>query len=185
MSIIQEALKKAQGQTKEAAGGERSAPKERPPAAETIFGKTPVAKTRKPYPKDGLKPMVIFLGLLIAAIIFLIGLSISNSRNAGKALAAKKASSTQEVQYKPIAKVEAKPKETAVSEVNTLVKTADAECPDLVLNGIMYLEIGPRAIINDSIVEEGDTVKGARVTRINRKSVVLEYDNVEITLNLK
>jgi type II secretory pathway component PulC len=123
--------------------------------------------------------------LILAAAIFFIILSVSNSRNAGKALTAKTAVSTQEVQYKPIPRIETKSKETAVSEVRTVVKAPGAQYPELVLNGIMYLEIGPCAIINDAIVEEGDIVKGARVTKINKKSVVLEYNNVEITLSLK
>ena len=185
MSIIQEALKKAQGQSKDTPSRETPAQKEKPLASKSIFDKTVVAKTRKAYLKDNFKPIAIFLSLLIAAVIFLIGTSISKSNNAGKALAAKTAVSTQEVQYKPMPKIETKPKETTVSEIQTVLKVANAQYPDLVLNGIMYLEIGPRAIINDAIVEEGDTVKGARVTKINKKSVVLEYNNVEITLNLK
>lgn len=185
MSIIQEALKKAQGQSKDAPGRETPAQKEKPPASKSIFDKTVVAKTRKLYPKDNFRLIAVSASLLLAAAIFFVSLSVSNSRNAGKALAAKTILSTQEVQYKPMPKIETKPKETTVSEVQTVVKVANAQYPDLVLNGIMYLEIGPRAIINDAIVEEGDTVKGARVTKINKKNVVLEYNNVEITLNLK
>ena len=60
-----------------------------------------------------------------------------------------------------------------------------AEPPDLALNGIMHLETGPRAIINNAIVSEGDMVNGAIVRSINKKSVILTYNNVEITLNLK
>jgi hypothetical protein len=49
----------------------------------------------------------------------------------------------------------------------------------------MYLPSHPQAIINNSVVTEGDTVSGAVVKRISRNSVVLEYDKLEITLNLK
>ena len=55
----------------------------------------------------------------------------------------------------------------------------------LVLNGIMYLDEGPRAIINNSIVTEGDNIDGAVVRKINRKSVVLSSGGSEFTLNLK
>lgn len=60
-----------------------------------------------------------------------------------------------------------------------------SEPPDLVLNGIMYLETGPRAIINNNIVQEGDMIGGATIVLINKNSVILRYNNVEITLNLK
>lgn len=57
--------------------------------------------------------------------------------------------------------------------------------PELVLNGIMYLDGGPRAIINGSMVEAGDMVSGAKVTSITRDTVVLSYNSGEITLKLK
>ena len=67
-------------------------------------------------------------------------------------------------------------------EPNSVVR---AEPPDLALNGIMYLETGPRAIINNKIVQEGDMVGGATVVLINKNSAILKYNDVEITLSLK
>lgn len=63
------------------------------------------------------------------------------------------------------------------------VKRSGAEA--LVLNGIMYLDDGPRAIINNSIVTEGESVEGAVVKRINRKSVILSSGGSEFTIDLK
>ena len=56
--------------------------------------------------------------------------------------------------------------------------------PNLALNGIMYLAERPQAIINDSVVMVGDTVGGAKVTRITNSSVLLNYNDADITLTL-
>ncbi|MFA5143119.1 MAG: hypothetical protein WC522_02960 [Candidatus Omnitrophota bacterium] len=53
------------------------------------------------------------------------------------------------------------------------------------LAGIMHLEDGPRAIINNLRVAEGDYVNDAVVTSITDDSVVLKRRNSEITLHLK
>jgi hypothetical protein len=93
----------------------------------------------------------------------------------------------QEVSYKPIVKNEISSTGAAVSQsqpISSIGIPRVLRGPDLTLNGIMYLEEGPRAIINNFIVEIGDFVSGAKVTRINRQSVILEYENVEITLSL-
>lgn len=67
-------------------------------------------------------------------------------------------------------------------QANTVViKNTD---PEFIFSGVMFLEDGPRAIINGSVLEEGDTIGGARVERIEREKVFLKYKNEEITLNL-
>lgn len=63
--------------------------------------------------------------------------------------------------------------------------TAFVHAPDLELNGIMYLQERPRAIINGNIVGIGESVNGARIDAINSNNVLLNYDNLEITLKLK
>jgi len=57
--------------------------------------------------------------------------------------------------------------------------------PDFVLNGIMILGAGPEAIINNSVVEEGDKIGDAQVETIDDSSVVLKYKGKKITLKLK
>jgi hypothetical protein len=62
---------------------------------------------------------------------------------------------------------------------------AVSDGPDFVLNGVMSLEGEPRAIINNAMVELGDEVDGARVVKIEKRSVLLRKGETEITLNLK
>ena len=57
--------------------------------------------------------------------------------------------------------------------------------PQFILNGIMYLNDGPQAIINNSTVSEGEMTGGAKVMRINKNNVVLNFNDLEITLSLK
>ncbi len=61
--------------------------------------------------------------------------------------------------------------------------------PNLVLNGIMYIEEKPKAIINGTVVREGDVISGATVTSITPDNVLLKYNNndnkVEVALKLK
>ena len=52
------------------------------------------------------------------------------------------------------------------------------------LNGIMYLEEGPQAIINGAVVKEGDVVNGAAVMKINRNNVLMKFKDAEIVLRL-
>ena len=66
-----------------------------------------------------------------------------------------------------------------------LSSAAFVNAPDLELNGIMYLQDRPRAIINGNMVEVGESVSGAKVDAINRNSVLLNYNDLEITLKLK
>jgi hypothetical protein len=63
-----------------------------------------------------------------------------------------------------------------------VVKTPD---PVFILSGIMFLEDGPRAIINGSVVEKGDVVGGASVESVERERVLLRYKDENITLHLK
>ena len=76
------------------------------------------------------------------------------------------------VEEKPAPKVEVK-------------KQPALQPPQLVLNGIMYIVGSPRAIINGSTVTEGDSVSGAVVKKIHRESVVLDFNETEITIGLK
>lgn len=55
---------------------------------------------------------------------------------------------------------------------------------NLVLNGIMYLEGGPRAIINNSVVSEGDNIGRASVLKIDRKSVTLKIGKEKLSLKI-
>ena len=65
------------------------------------------------------------------------------------------------------------------------IRIAGPEMPMFDLNGIMFLENGPKAIINNVVVEEGDVISGALVAEIHSQNVLLKFDDSEITLKLK
>jgi hypothetical protein len=184
MSIIQEALKKAQTTYTEKTV--KAAPPRRPDVAvEPAAQKSRRAAT----PLTKLMPGMILL-ILIAGF----GLNSFFSRDPAGAL---KNGSRQNVSYKPVVK-DAALKDS--SDAGIGIRTEDiaspmkraispraafVHAPDLELNGIMYLEEKPRAIINGNMVEVGESVSGAKIDAITRNSVLLNYNDLEITLKLK
>ena len=56
---------------------------------------------------------------------------------------------------------------------------------EFILSGIMHLEDGPRAIINNMRVSKGDDIDGAKVVSITDEAVVLKKQDSEIKLRLK
>lgn len=48
----------------------------------------------------------------------------------------------------------------------------------LKLNGILYIESRPQALINADVYHEGQIVKGARIRRIERDHVVFEFEGL-------
>ncbi|UCG62050.1 MAG: hypothetical protein JSV52_01795 [Candidatus Zixiibacteriota bacterium] len=58
------------------------------------------------------------------------------------------------------------------------------EKPKWQLSGILYNSQAPVAIINNKPVKAGDTINSARVLRIDRKSVMLEYNGSKMTLTV-
>ena len=57
--------------------------------------------------------------------------------------------------------------------------------PVFILNGIMYLESKPQAIINGYMLEEGDSLNGATVVVIDKDYVLLNLKDDKVRLNLK
>lgn len=57
--------------------------------------------------------------------------------------------------------------------------------PMLNLNGIVYDEERPYAIINNKVLLRGDTIEGATLIEINRDNVKFMFDGKEIVLNAK
>jgi hypothetical protein len=187
MSIIQEALRKAQGRHAE---NKKGAPP--PEAGAPLAASKEVLKPAEQVPSHAAAHRARIFLSVIAAVLFAVVLK-QTLFDKGPSPALKEGRpSYQEVKYKNIEPE----KETGKMEESVTEKAAAAfpkpehfglkpAAPDLVLNGIMYLPSHPQAIINNSVVTEGDTVSGAVVKRISRNSVVLEYDKLEITLNLK
>lgn len=199
MSIIQEALKKVQSNSrKDRIPGENNFEKS------TIHPRYEALKKRTNKNTEGLSffrkkmtfrsiapflALIFFASLLAAAYISISG--IHRSGNAKNNIAKDESpspASYQEVTYRPIQTEKDSIGAAGAPydrSAESLTIVTGMKYPEFILNGIMYIEGGPRAIINNSIVEEGDAVSGANIKRIDRKSVVLEYNGVEIVLNLK
>ena len=70
------------------------------------------------------------------------------------------------------------------AEQSAAPKTAPADLPKLVLQGITYAKDGSEAMINNLTVREGDDIEGARVVAIESRRVRLDFNGHEITLRL-
>jgi len=184
VSIIQEALKKAQTKyTKEvvkAASVQKNAS-----GADLLPQKPPHAAI--PFAK--LVPGVVLL-------IFIIGFGLNSFLSKGPGEAGK-SRPRQDVSYRPAVKNAAlndRPDaglDIHAGDIASPIKNAISsgaafvQAPNLELNGIMYLQDRPRAIINGNMLEVGEFVSGARVNTITKNSVLLNYNDLEITLKLK
>ena len=178
MSIIQEALKKAQD-TQEA-----PPPLSQPQPAVT---ETAPFRAEPPAPSKAVfKPVMI--AAFAAALIITAGFGAHFFSSIKKSFPAKTnppdTAIQQQVTYKPAATPVPEPK-GPLAPIQKMADLKSAVPPKLILNGIMYIETGPRAIINGNTVEVGDSVSGAEVRRINRDNVVLTFNDAEITIDLK
>jgi len=59
-----------------------------------------------------------------------------------------------------------------------------AERPSWTLNGILYSDTSPAAVINHVIVSTGDKINGAEVVAIYRDRVILDWNGQSQTLQL-
>lgn len=185
MSIIQEALHRAEMDVKAPeAHSDGAQAKKTPPAPPSPRPEVKKIKKKIALNKTILTSLVLVA--LMAFALFSLKQPLSLSKKSRNKVPDPEA--TQDVTYRPIIKTDA----NIFADIGSQSQAAPAaslkditDHPGLTLNGIMYIEEGPRAIINNSIVDVGDLVSGAKVTKINPKNVVLEYNDVEITLNLK
>lgn len=209
MSIIQEALKKAQGEIGDTDGSTVPARQSRvSDAAGALDVKNAQPSLRKPTVervaishKHDPKAVAILLVVLIA-----IAYMAASQLFGHKKVVAKSSMPVQSPMPAGLAVAVTSPDSAAISTDSGIagaksVKFEDVALipsiifqkpeekklayPDFALNGIMYVEGAPRAIVNNSMVEVGDTVDGAKVLRIEKRSVVLQHSGSEITLSLK
>ena len=203
MSIIQEALKKVQVETHGEQSPKKDLQKEFSNSVaflEKGLEKSP-SETRltRPLPKINLLAVLV---ALIAIVLFFTftarhipgGKKVYKKQGMNQPTAK---TATQESLARPAQKAE--PPQTAVpvvpkpdykliepaQQITDIIARTRLQQSDFILNGIMYLEAGPRAIINNNIVEEGDVVKGATVAKIDKKSVLLRTGDSEIILELR
>lgn len=200
MSIIQEALKKAQGGTGKAPGtaktseavcvqGKQAAGSvEGPDRPAAVGPKTPVSDHDR-------KAVVWLVAILVIVAFFAAGqflpkraAGISKSPDAEVAVNSKAASASEATTGKSDTDVKRSGTDDFPALPSIVFKQPEEKAapgPEFALNGIMYLEGSPRAIINDSMVGIGDVVSGAKVIKIEKRYVVLQYRGSEISLDLK
>lgn len=183
MSIIQEALKKAQ-----TTYTEETVKTALPRRADTDAVSAAQKKRRAAIPF--IKPVSAAVLLILIAGF---GLNLFFSQNSAKTA---KDRSHQNVSYRPVAKDAASENpsdaglgirvEDITSPIKRVISSGAAlvSAPDFQLNGIMYIQDSPRAIINGNMVKVGGSISGARITAINKNSVLLNYNDMEITLEL-
>lgn len=202
MSIIQEALKKAQGTYARSTDQPQSGAVAKGPAADKILSDANPAAASDSLPQKlrhavAAKPMFI-PSVIVLTIIAGFGLKVfladtSSARKAVPAVSQREASrktsdnpAGASIQEGPGAAAKAGTTGT-IASIKSSIPAAfvSSQAPNLTLNGIMYLRESPRAIINGSMVEEGDSVSGAKIIAINSDNVTLDYNNAEIILKLK
>lgn len=181
MSIIQDALKKAQVDYLEKKKPER---RESPrygmaaPKADIRAKIRPVRKTKRSIT---ILSIFIVSMLIVSALglrIFLIYKgNLKKEKNITKPLLSKEASAA------PLAEIIA-PVSFVKPKIEPVAPAAPPP-PIFILNGIMYLEAKPQAIINGYILEEGDAINGATVMVIDKDYVLLNLKDDKLKLNLK
>jgi hypothetical protein len=185
MSIIQDALKKAQGYH-----GEKHQP-----SHDGRMKKVPSPRVRIAWTMPAL--VIVFLALAAVATKQFV---LESGGRLGNAVP-KEAAEHQEVAYKTISPQPAvaepytdmagelaglpSPKSLVRQDENFRDAALPAHCPKLILSGIMYVSGMPRAVINDRMVKEGDVISGAKVARIEANNVTLTFGDTEITLILR
>ncbi len=198
MSIIQEALKKAQNYI-ESQKPQKEVESAVPVAAMEKKSDLPQSSVTE---KKSLNTTSMLLILLVVLAFIVTKQFFFAGKTEKKSLPKRDPGSYQEVAYKPIQpKIEApaspelkkadetKRLEEAKFSLNLKDITHGAlglgQYPKFILNGIMSLNNAPKAIINDSMVGEGDIIGGAKVIKIGTNNVVLNLNDLEITLILK
>jgi hypothetical protein len=164
MSIIQEALKKIG-----TPGSERTNKSE----SDNISGKKPLSADKHTRASGGESgPKFVYYAIIIILLLLLIGIVARASYSPS-----------------PGAPSPARDAKKIMPSIERLAeqppsKRREENIGGFVLNGIMFLVDGPRAIINDIMVGEGETVGGAKVAKIKKDKVVLEYKESEVYLDI-
>lgn len=190
MSIIQEALKKAQGDYTEnmVPGTVDTSKAARPQKEEVVYPKKNAASSKpeshmpRVIKKVASTRLPAVVGVLL---ILLLAYGLKSSLRYSKP-------------YDSNIKIQPKADATPVKQDNNNLPIPAAKLPEtfnpsnlimprpatFILNGIMYLESKPQAIINGNILEEGDKINGATVVVIEKDCVLLELNDANIKLEL-
>ncbi|PIQ88680.1 MAG: hypothetical protein COV72_07060 [Candidatus Omnitrophica bacterium CG11_big_fil_rev_8_21_14_0_20_42_13] len=70
------------------------------------------------------------------------------------------------------------PKPKEIEEITEMMGAAqNKNIPPFVVKGVVWGEGFTQAIINDSVVKEGDYIEGAKVLEINKDKIKLSYED--------
>lgn len=72
-----------------------------------------------------------------------------------------------------------------VNKSGLILIPREVDIDGLSLGGIIYSESTPVAVINDEVLEEGETIGGYVIVAIEEKSVILKNANQEYVLKLE
>ena len=183
MSIIQEALKKAQDNYTE---------RKSPVQAKEILAEAAAPKPIEVIHKFSVNKSVPRIIYIIALLALVTGFGI-------RTIFVTIASNGKDKISQTLAPADHKPAPATIASgsaeraTDKLVNFVSAglinRAPDLILNGIMYVEERPKAIINGTVVTEGDVISGATVTSIKADRALVKSNNsdnkVEMALTLK
>ena len=180
VSIIQEALRKSQNSYLKNKEPQKSAL----PPKKTAAPKPGFRIDVRPAQKMKLLTAVILIvisGMIIISVYFLVSFFsgskfLTKEKNTAPALLPEKEPSPAAIDAtlsEPLKQL----------EIDHALPLPPAQ-PALVLNGIMYLDEKPQAIINGYILEEGDAINGSTVMLIDKDYVLLNSNDSKVKLKL-
>jgi len=173
MSIIQEALKKAQDDFKE-----KEVPQEKSRPAQ----QEPVKKEEENKRSLSMRLPALVSILAILLLAYGLKLSMQYTRSHDSASKARKNAAEPGTDKKVV--TDSSGIFGQANKINP-VKFMDPRQSLLVLNGIMYVENRPQAIINGQVLEEGDRISGATVLVIEKDCVLLDMNDTNVRLDIK
>lgn len=186
MSIIQEALKKAQRKNVAIEIVKKEPVRQDLPEEMPSYIRKPIAKTKNKPEARKPSPRIAFYGIILASVFAVLFIKYYPSKP-GKNIDTHAASFTHNLMDQAES-AQASPVPTAVRtqnieparEIKRLIRQGDFR-----LSGIMDLEDGRRAIINNLVVVEGDSIGSVKIETITTNSVTLKRGEESLTLQLK
>lgn len=174
MSIIAEALKKAQETHKEA----RVGPSKPPEPSKTTPRKPPLPRTKKRAFPFYIYARAAIIVAFLSVAVFLFYLSKQYSVEEKIAPPEEKAESQSYVLW---------PAETPEEKFPVVPKpiTLNRVSEEINLSGIMYTPQRPLAVINGNIWSEGDEVGNYRILQIGKNFIKVSRDGEEFEIRLK
>lgn len=167
MSIVNEALKKAQDQKANLANKDLDKDAIEPKPISEIETRPKITPTRA---KEAKKFIFFTIIAIIGGIIFLKNSSYLLHKKIP--LNSNISTPSQEIP-------------NSVPIVSAPKSSEGSFLPTFTLNGIVYDEVRPYAIVNNKVLLKGDLIEGAKLVEINRDSVKLIFNDKEIELTAK